>query len=533
MLKRIEIPLFIILLIFAIYCALITGSSWDELYEMNIGKDRLKYLLSFGSYKYFDFHILTERYPAFYNTIAIFITNMFPKKYEIEVWHLINSLFSVLAIFGIYKITSNLFNKKVAKIVFILCFLNPIFFGHMAINSKDTIFAFAHIWSTCIFLKYIRQQHINTKRTRYILLAGLTIGLGTAVRLPFIVTLFPMLIFLIFEIFYLKTISSSQFSIKKFVSDLIKILLISYIITISTWPQVHGNIFIEPFKIFMSGVKLQDFGASWLLFNGNFFDTLSLPKSYIIINLIYKSPEFILFCYLVFIYIIFQKNNFFRSQFNFFWSKIFLILFIFLFPFAYFVFLPYRIYDGLRFFLYIIPYFSIIPALVIYYLFFNFNSLVPKFLISIISALFAYYIFIFVSLTPYQYTYLNILSGNFSDAHNKFENDYWAVSIKELVKKIPKETDLISNNEKIKISFCGVNHEIVMQELDKLKNLEYEVMNLDDENFDYAIMTNRSLKDKNINNLSGITTCFKKIKGDDLIKVERNNLMLSTLRKKL
>jgi len=125
------------------------------------------------------------------------------------------------------------------------------------------------------------------------------------------------------------------------------------------------------------------------------------------------------------------------------------------------------------------------------------------------------------------------LSGNFSEAHSKFENDYWAVSIKELVKKIPENTDLISNNEKIKISFCGVNHEIVIQELDSLKNLEYEVMNLDDENFDYVIMTNRSVKDKNINNLSRITTCFKKIKGDDLIKVERNSLMLSTLRKKL
>ena len=78
-----------------------------------------------------------------------------------------------------------------------------------------------------------------------------------------------------------------------------------------------------------------------------------------------------------------------------------------------------------------------------------------------------------------------------------------------------------------------MNHEIVIKELDKLKNLEYEVMNLDDENFDYVIMTNRSVKDKNINNLSEITTCFKKIKGKDLIKVERNSLMLSTLRKKL
>jgi len=139
MLKKVEIFTLVLLIIFAFYCALIIGSSWDEPYEMNIGKDRLKYLLSFGSYKYFNFHIYTEFYPAFYNTLAIFITKIFPNKYEIEIWHLTNTFFSILAVFGIYKITSNLFNKKVGKIVFLLCFINPIFFGHMAMNSKDTM----------------------------------------------------------------------------------------------------------------------------------------------------------------------------------------------------------------------------------------------------------------------------------------------------------------------------------------------------------------------------------------------------------
>ena len=50
MLKKVEISALTLLFIFTIYCALTTGSSWDEPYEMNIGKDRLKYLLSFGSY---------------------------------------------------------------------------------------------------------------------------------------------------------------------------------------------------------------------------------------------------------------------------------------------------------------------------------------------------------------------------------------------------------------------------------------------------------------------------------------------------
>ena len=65
MFKKVEVSIIILLFAFAIYCSLITGSFWDEIYEMNIGKDRLKYLFSFGSHKYFDFHIYTEFYPLF------------------------------------------------------------------------------------------------------------------------------------------------------------------------------------------------------------------------------------------------------------------------------------------------------------------------------------------------------------------------------------------------------------------------------------------------------------------------------------
>ena len=98
MLKKVEISTLIILIIFAFYCALTIGSSWDESYEMTIGKGRLKYLFSFGSYKDYGFYRLEEFYPGFYNTLAIFVTKIFPNKYEIEIWHLTNTTFSIAKI---------------------------------------------------------------------------------------------------------------------------------------------------------------------------------------------------------------------------------------------------------------------------------------------------------------------------------------------------------------------------------------------------------------------------------------------------
>ena len=101
MFKKVETSTLVILIIFAFYCAFIIGSSWDESYEMNIGKERLKYLFSFGTYDYLDYRdrLGWEFYPGFYHTLSTFVTKMFPKKYEIETLHLINWSFSIFTIF--------------------------------------------------------------------------------------------------------------------------------------------------------------------------------------------------------------------------------------------------------------------------------------------------------------------------------------------------------------------------------------------------------------------------------------------------
>ena len=174
-----------------------------------------------------------------------------------------------------------------------------------------------------------------------------------------------------------------------------------------------------------------------------------------------------------------------------------------------------------------IPYFCIIPSLTIYYLIRNLKFLRYKILLATLVILFVYNIFIFLKLTPYQYTYLNAFSGNFSNAHTKFENDYWAVSIKELVKKIPLETNFIKEKKKITLAYCGVPHSLVKKELKKIPQLQYDVLELTNPKIDYILMTNRLQKvsEENVN------TCFNNFVGEDLITVERHGLVLSALRK--
>ena len=101
--KKYDYLILLPLVIFSIYCSLILGMAWDEPYYYEMGKNRLKYVLSFGNYEYRDFSHFSNapQFPGFYDTLTAFISQMIPKKYEVQIHHLINLFFSFNAIVGI------------------------------------------------------------------------------------------------------------------------------------------------------------------------------------------------------------------------------------------------------------------------------------------------------------------------------------------------------------------------------------------------------------------------------------------------
>ena len=145
-------------------------------------------------------------------------------------------------------------------------------------------------------------------------------------------------------------------------------------------------------------------------------------------------------------------------------------------------------------------------------------------------ASFSYILFNFFTLTPYQYTYINLFNGKFSESSNKFENDYWGLSIKELVSKVEK-TKKFDNNENYKIAFCGINFNIGTYYLEKINNFKF-IKTSKDKNYDFIIMTNRH-NGENHHKKSEVKTCLDSYKGKDILSVKRNGLILSTFRQKM
>ena len=524
--KKIYINVFLYsIILFTIYSAVIIGFSWDEGAVVTIAKLRLKYLLSFGVNDYESLWF-SRYYPGTYPVIAIFITQLFTKSYEIEVLHILNSFVGISAIFGISKIARELFNKKVGYIVFLISFFNPIFFGHMAMNERDLVIAFCNIWMSYTLIKYFKYQHIEDKRKKFIIALGILLGLGSSCRISFFATVIPIFIFLIIDSLYVKKICREKLFIKKFLRDVLVSFIIAYFVLIVFWPEVYPNILILPFTYFYETLDMSFWGVKNGLINGVFYDTFNPPANYILIFLFYKLPEYFILSYALFLIIIIKDSNFLKKSFINFYYKITLLFLIIIFPNILLLISPYPAYDNLRLFLFLIPYLSIIPGIVIFYLLENIKFKLNKMLAISLSALFIYCIYSFFSLTPYQYTYLNILSGKFSESHKKFESDYWATSIKELLKKTS-----FNKKDQIKLALCGMPKGRVKYYLKKFDMNNVKVVSQTDK-YDYIMMTNRvymgaenlSLNDKNLK------ICYDQFPGKTISSVKRKGLTISLVR---
>jgi len=246
--------------------------------------------------------------------------------------------------------------------------------------------------------------------------------------------------------------------------------------------------------------------------------------------MLFKSPEYFLISYVFFLLLIVNLKLFFEKIFLNYSYKLYLVLLMIIFPNLVSILIPFPLYDGMRLFLWSLPYFCIIPGLTIYYLIKNFNDIKSKLFLSFLSLSVIYFLFNFFIITPYQYTYLNILNGENSQRYKKFESDYWSVSINELIKKAN-----LNKNDVIKVAVCGAHPRAYTY----LKKAGYKnIKKANPKEADYIIMTNRTsrvsgeLTAESTNKNVKILNCFDRFKGEDIFKVERNNMPLSVFRKK-
>ena len=521
-LNKIVLSLISILLIFAIFCSINIGMSWDEPQNHWQGAIRGDYLksLEFGKFK-FKHGGWSEVEPGLYDTFSFFVTDFFLKIFPgniIAIKHITNLSFSLLTLFGLFLISKKVFNKEVAYLATFLCFLNPFFFGHMSMNPKDTISCFALVWFA--YYAYMYCINFENKSLNYLIPASIFMGIGVGTRLPFFAVPIPILVSaLVFIIVSYRKKFKHYEIYKKIFSNFFIFCLITFFLMILAWPYVHSSPDIL-FKAFNAYV-LYPHGPVLEIMNGNYYETANTPRSYFFNFFILRFPIFLIITLLTLLIFLKTDNKFFTSKFSDFKNKIIIIFSIVLFPIFVHLIAQVKIYNGIRLFLFIIPFVSLLAAICFYYILENFKkSIYIKSLFSIIVIFFLLFLQRFIYLTPYHYDYSNFFNIKFVNTEELYIHDYWGTSYKELMKLINSNTNL----DEIKADYCGGDIHGLRYMSNKYGGKK--VIFVPYEQADYMIMINTVSTD--INNKS---RCFSLFPGKDIVSVSRLEVIFSVLRK--
>jgi len=560
--NKILSSLIILMIFFAWWCSLTIGLSWDEYFHHINGLVRYNFLTSLGDFQKFEFRN-NKFYPGLYDTISYAFGQIFffiNKNFYVQnidlIMHIVNISFSSLSILGLYLLTKEIFNKKIALLSVLLTLFNPFFFGHMGMNSKDIVVFFSFIWFCYFFYLYCKKEE---KIFKNLIFASSCIGFGCGVRLTFLIVIFPAII--LGFIFLIKKFKSNYLILVKRLSLHIPIVfIITIFLIILCWPHFivelqRGN-FIEFTALIIKNTINWIDGPKIGLMNGEFYEVFNTPRTYFLDLIIYRLPFYLTLLLISSYFLIFLKKININNEIENFNQKFISLNIIAFFPIGLALILSVNLYDNLRLFLFIIPFLSIISALALNYFFENFKEYIQiKVITVVVLFLFTLSFYRFVILTPYQYTYVNYSYLKFENSIGKFEHDYWGSSYKELVNKI-KEKYSKEEIKSFKIADCGGGDYTLIYYLNKYLKIKktYSNINVLDQ-ATHIVMNNRAFLDvfenKHVKDLVDEKgnmlisdmekvsrapnirqTCFdyKPFSGKDAVVVARNGLPLTIFR---
>jgi hypothetical protein len=356
----------------------------------------------------------------------------------------------------IYKKLEKNLNWETSLSFLVLLIMTPSFSGHSLFNHKDIpymmqLFLFAVFFQE--FIEKYKSRELIENTLVYKL--GLLMGLILSVRINAI--FFASLIIFIGYTYLIVASRVSHFEILKiFLRIYIIGFIVLYILTPSAW--------LEPINWLSKALSIQ-FDHNWsgsTLTNGEFVIAEEMNRTYLLNWFFYKLPLIFHASFLCYIYIKLKKIKLnLLTELSFTFIALTFITFSIIRP---------GVYDGLRQFLFLIPFFTIFATDVILTIV-KLNKINSKYILFII---FLYLSFSQFGLGPYKYAYFNELTDideiaiecNNVDGCGNWPTDYWGYSGKEIAEFINSEllteefsyrSDFAWRGNSTSILFCRPN----------------------------------------------------------------------------
>jgi len=317
--------------------------------------------------------------------------------------------YSSVILFLIILKLKDIYNINFSIIFLISLFFIPSFSGHMLFNVKDI----PHLLNMFLAKLYI-YDYLADNSKKLSIFKIVFLGFITAASLSIRINALVFLFFFIAITF----IFSKNKSI--FFQNISKVIFFSFMFLYVMTPQSWQN----PIDWLLQSLQFQS-SFNWgghTLTNGKFILSSDTSNSYLFTWFFYKMPLFIHISFIYFLYKFIKSKKLFNFTT---YSLLFIVVNFALYP----IIKP-PAYDGLRHFLFLIPFFVILFTEVV-------NEIRNKKII--ISALILYGVFTQFGLEQYKYTYFNEFVDlkevsyrcEFIDGCGNWPTDYWSFSGKE------------------------------------------------------------------------------------------------------
>jgi len=445
--KHLPIFIFIIFYLFYVFFSYKTfGITWDEQAVYERGKQLYQHLIDPNRSSNNDLIIrksVDDVWPTYNNSYAtvLFALN---QNQSYETYHLLNLLIATSIFVSAYLFLYKKYKKPWLSILgplFIV--LNPRFFGDIAANPKDMPFAVLYFVS--IFAVYFIPSVKNILLR--VLILGFLFAFTQSSRILGFTIYFILFIYDIFLWKYNLEKNKQHTNFIAFLRHEILYLLMIFICSnffmLITWPYIGSNYFKNLIDVIKTAKQFPWMGT--VFFMGKNYLSLDLPRYYLLVWLGISMPIFILISIIGSFYLIkkvWKKNE-----------VLFLsILVIGVNLLIYLVTKP-VIYNGIRHFLFLLPFFSLLAAVFTIELI---NSKYTKFKIIFLFILIINSLSVInsqIKLFPYQYLYFNELVGGLKGGSRNFVTDYWNASFREGILWLKKNK--IKDNKKYLIYLCG------------------------------------------------------------------------------
>tara|TARA_Y100000992_G_scaffold251221_1_gene183349 strand:+ start:832 stop:2466 length:1635 start_codon:yes stop_codon:yes gene_type:complete len=373
--------------------------------------------------------------------------------------HFFLIIYSFICLIFILKKIEKIYNRNLSLLFLITILFIPSFSGHLIFNIKDIPFLFQLFISKLFLYDYLINKSGNLSYRKKIIL-GFLIAASMSIRIN------AILFILFFILFLYLTVNDKKIYLKNISSIFLLSIIFLFLMNPQSWK--------DPLLWITSSMDFQS-NHPWTgntLTNGDYIFAQNMNGSYLFSWYFYRMPIFIHIC------IIFSLIKLIRKQYiNRFslYSLVFIITNFLLFPL-----IKPTAYDGLRHFLFLIPFFVVSCFDLFKYIESkNYKKI-------ILGTVVLYSIFTQYGLEQYKYTYFNefVNLENVSsyceniDGCGDWPTDYWAFSGKEISQYVNK------NFNQEDLLLCKPRHSFTNYiELDRFNDLMSDEITTKNKNF--------------------------------------------------